>query len=751
MCVGIVFATSGAAFSLASTTAVANVPYVQIQGTGDNYARASTEIGSIVYVGGTFSTVFEPLSGTNFKRANLYAYDEGTKRVTSFAPSFDGEVWGLAHSPDGRFLYVAGNFSNVNGVARRGLARFDLTTGALTSFNAHLNGQARTVNYVGGHLIVGGSFTTVGGVGRVALASLDPTTGALQPSYLNAGLAGTVSSTAGATAVYHSAVNPAGTQMAVSGNFTSAGGATHWRVILLALGSASATVSGWNAPILQQPCNSVGIPNYVSGLSYAADGSWFALAATGARNETNGFPLSQTICDAVSRWSATAAGNVAPTWVNYTGCDSLYSVLVAPDAVYVGGHNRWLDNPNACNEAGTGAVSRPGIGAVDPTTGRALSWDPTRSRGRGAVFLELTRLGLTVLSDCAAPGNSSDPSSGSNFLAQTFHPCVGVLGTPTPTTETLSVSKTGSGSGTVTSSPAGISCGSTCSHDFTSGTSVTLTATPATGSSFSGWSGACTGTGTCTVTMNQAESVTAGFALRSEALSVSHTGSGGGAVVSSPAGISCGSTCSHGFTFGTSVTLTAMPATGSTFSGWSGACTGTGTCTVTMNQAESVTAGFALRSETLRVSATGTGSGTVVSRPAGISCGSTCSHGFAYGTRVTLTATPKAGSTFGGWSGACTGTGTCTLTTDRSQSATATFVQELRGPKLRACIVPKLKGKTLKAAKRALRKAHCRAGEISHRFSRHKKGRVISQRPRPRRHLRNGAKVKLVVSKGRRH
>src|SRR5437868_2581188 len=126
---------------------------------------------------------------------------------------------------------------------------------------SHLNGQARTVDYVGGHLIVGGAFTSVNGVNRKALASLDPEPGALQP-YLDAQLSGTVSSTAGPTQVLHSAVNSTGTQMAVAGNFTSAGGATHWRVILLNLGASSATVSAWNAPILQQPCNSSGIPNY---------------------------------------------------------------------------------------------------------------------------------------------------------------------------------------------------------------------------------------------------------------------------------------------------------------------------------------------------------------------------------------------------------------------------------------------------------------------------------------------------------
>ena len=671
VCLGVVFGAPGAAFSVVGASAVANVPYVQIQGTGDSYARSSTEIGSVVYVGGMFSKVYEPSSGTTYARHNLYAYDEGTMRVTSFAPSFDGEVWGLAHSPDGRYLYAAGNFSTVDGVARRGLARFDLTTGALTSFDAHLNGQARTVDDVHGHLLVGGLFTAVGSVGRVGLASLDPTTGALQSSYLNARLAGTVASTAGATAVYHSAVNSAGTQMAVAGNFTSAGGATHWRVILLALGSTSATVRAWNAPILQQPCNSTDIPNYVSGLSYAADGTWLAMSATGAKNLSNSFPLSQTVCDAVSRWSASAAGNVAPNWVNYTGCDSLYSVLVEPDAVYVAGHNRWLDNPNACDQAGAGAVSRPGVGAVDPATGRALSWNPTRSRGRAADFLELTRLGVTVLSDCAASGISGDPSSGANYLAHAFHPCVGVLAAPTPPTQTLNVS---------------------------------------------------------------------------------HTGSGSGTVVSSPAGISCGSTCSHGFIHGTVVTLKATPATGSTFQGWSGPCTGTGACTVVMSQAASVAAGFGLSSETLRVNKAGSGSGMVSSSPAGISCGSTCSHAFSYGTKVTLTATPGVGSTFRGWSGACTGTGTCTLTTNGPQSATSTFVHEAPVHDPRACVVPMLKGKKLKAAIRVLRKAHCRSGKISRRHARHtRKGRVMSQRPRPGMHLRNGAKVNLVVSKGRRH
>jgi hypothetical protein len=77
--------------------------------------------------------------------------------------------------------------------------------------------------------------------------------------------------------------------------------------------------------------------------------------------------------------------------------------------------------------------------------------------------------------------------------------------------QTLTVSKAGSGSGTVTSSPSGIECGSTCSASFATGTVVTLSASPASASSFAGWSGACSGTGSCTVTLNAAQSVTATF------------------------------------------------------------------------------------------------------------------------------------------------------------------------------------------------------------------------------------------------
>src|SRR5208282_3317635 len=129
---------------------------------------------------------------------------------------------------------------------------------------------------------------------------------------------------------------------------------------------------------------------------------------------------------------------------------------------------------------------------------------------------------------------------------------------------------------------------------FPQNTQVTLSETPGTNSTFTGWSGACTGTATCSVTVAAAESVTATFssASPSHAVTVTEAGTGTGTVTSSPAGINCPTTCSASFTQNAQVTLSETPGTGSTFAGWSGACTGAAACSVTVTAAESVTATF---------------------------------------------------------------------------------------------------------------------------------------------------------------
>jgi uncharacterized repeat protein (TIGR02543 family) len=280
---------------------------------------------------------------------------------------------------------------------------------------------------------------------------------------------------------------------------------------------------------------------------------------------------------------------------------------------------------------------------------------------------------------------------------------------------------------------------------------VTLTAAAATGSTFSGWSGACNGTGSCTVTVDQDRTVTATFAVDRHTLTVTKTGTGAGTVTSSPAGITCGSVCSATFTHGTQVTLaaTAAAAAGSTFTGWAGACSGTGSCTVTIDRDRTVGATFALTGHTLTVSKTGTGSGTVTSSPAGITCGGVCSATFTHGTTVTLTATATAGSRFAGWSGACSGTGNCTLTIEQDNAVGAMFVLTSAEPQ--GCVVPNVIGKHLGVAKTLIKRAHCRVGNVGYAFSRRRsKGFVTSQSRRPGQILPVDTKIDLVVSRGRR-
>ncbi|MBV8387627.1 MAG: InlB B-repeat-containing protein, partial [Acidimicrobiia bacterium] len=238
---------------------------------------------------------------------------------------------------------------------------------------------------------------------------------------------------------------------------------------------------------------------------------------------------------------------------------------------------------------------------------------------------------------------------------------------------TLTVTPAGTGTGTVTSDVGGISCGTTCSHDYDSGTQVTLSATyDPTSTIFEGWSGtdagACAGTTVdCTLTMDAAKSVTATFNFITHGLTVTPAGTGTGTVTSgdSPQTIDCGTTCGADYNQGTQVTLSASPSADSSFDGWSGDCTNTtGDCVVTMDGAKSVTATFThLPVQQLGVSKTGNGSGDVTSSPTGIDCGSRCSYLFNSGTPVTLSPTPAdSNSVFNGWSGDCTGTGTCQVT-----------------------------------------------------------------------------------------
>ncbi|MCM5680337.1 InlB B-repeat-containing protein [Schlegelella sp. S2-27] len=163
---------------------------------------------------------------------------------------------------------------------------------------------------------------------------------------------------------------------------------------------------------------------------------------------------------------------------------------------------------------------------------------------------------------------------------------------------------------------------------------------------------------------------------------------GSGAVSSQPSGIACGNDCSESFTVGTEVTLSANPAAGYQFSGWSGSgvsCSdGSTSCTIELAAASTVTATFTpVAADTVALNLQRSGTGTVLSSPSGINCGSDCSESYAKDTQVTLTAAAGSGYTFAGWDGVCTGTNaTCTVTLSQARTISAIFVA---APAVSAC------------------------------------------------------------------
>jgi len=222
-----------------------------------------------------------------------------------------------------------------------------------------------------------------------------------------------------------------------------------------------------------------------------------------------------------------------------------------------------------------------------------------RKTGSTGTFAQIATVGpnLTSYTDSAAASMTTYCYRVAAFNVAGDSPYSSEACGTTPQSFGLAIVEVGTGSGTVTSTPTGITCGTSCSGSYPNGTAVTLAATPAAGSIFSGWSGGgCTGTGPCTVTLTATTTVTSTFDVSpTVALSVTETGTGIGTVTSTPAGITCGTSCSGSYANGTAVTLTATPATGSAFFGWSGGCSGKSSCTVTLTADTVINANFKRR------------------------------------------------------------------------------------------------------------------------------------------------------------
>ena len=276
----------------------------------------------------------------------------------------------------------------------------------------------------------------------------------------------------------------------------------------------------------------------------------------------------------------------------------------------------------------------------------------------------------------ASPGHSfvgwaGDECSGTGLCNLVLNAAAEIEAVFQSDTPRIPLSVTVTGGGRVSSLPAGIDCPTDCVTEFDQNTVVELFALADPGFTFVGWANACSGSGPCSVTLDAAREVDAVFSANTPRFDLELNRIGDGFVGSTPAGIQCGADCAASFVQGALVELFPAAASGWRFSHWSGACSGSGACNVTMDGDRQVTSTFI---EQIALTVAVDGDGRVVSDPAGIDCGADCGAAFDRDTVVTLTAIPDPGWVIAEWIGTSCPLGTaCTLVLDQARSVTARF------------------------------------------------------------------------------
>ncbi|GAB2596208.1 hypothetical protein Aab01nite_71400 [Paractinoplanes abujensis] len=379
-----------AAADMAHSTLVSTDPVDYTPHVMDGTVWSMAVIGDTVVVGGAFTKVTDSTRRTTFARKNLFAFDLHDGAIRTFAPQVDGAVYSLAAGPDGT-VYAGGAFKTVNGAAQRGLTRLTLGGQRISSFAARIGwGDVRALQARGSRLYAAGTFQTINGVNRAGLARVNAISGAVDTGFdarLTApGLA--------RTRVEHFDISPDGRRLVAVGALLRASGYDRTQIAMFDVAGPSAQLSSWYTDAYKPQCMK-GFDTYLRQVKFSPDGSYFVVAATGRASSPD------RLCDSAARFEVAGSGRHNPTWVQRTGGDSLYALAVTGSAVYLGGHQRYFDNPYGSDAKGPGpgAVARPGIGAVSSSTGRALSWNPTRKRGVGVrVFIALPE-GLLVGSD----------------------------------------------------------------------------------------------------------------------------------------------------------------------------------------------------------------------------------------------------------------------------------------------------------------------------------------------------------------
>jgi hypothetical protein len=393
--------------------------------------RQLVQCGKIMYAVGTFTEIKH--GSITYTRNNAFSFSATAPfAVTSWNPDAHGTVDTIAfNGSDCSTAYLGGQFSSVGGAAAANIAAVNAAASLVPGFKDNASGEVETLVVVHGHLLAGGAFKDINGsTADPYFASLSPATGRddgfahlnISGHYVFPGAAGNP------TKVYNQQISHNGRLDLVEGDFTSVGGQGRQQVFMLDVSGPTAHVTGWSSPEFDGSKGNLPKgyayqcwhtePFYIRAAAWSPGDSTVYLAATGLQpwNWSAGKPRIG-LCDSISAFKATPT-EVTHQWVNYTGCDSLYSVAADSSAVYTGGHERWADNTNGCNHQGSGALPAPGLGGFHPSSGALVTNSSgtaglySRSRGHGADDMLLTGAGLWVASDNFGGNTSCGGKSG---------------------------------------------------------------------------------------------------------------------------------------------------------------------------------------------------------------------------------------------------------------------------------------------------------------------------------------------------
>ena len=361
----------------------------------DGHVDAFAQIGPTMVVGGSFTSVSQ--GGQTYHRRNIFAFDVSTGAIsTAFQPKVNGEVFALLASRDRKGVLLAGAFTTVNHHQHTSrIARVTIAAGAVDARFASpgVNNAIRDIGFAAGRYFIAGYFTRVGGHSREYIAALD----ARGRDTGRASLRFSGTNRDGRTHIRTMDIAPGGKSIVVAGNFMRVNGKPRAQLALLNIGRKRTTLSTWSTARLRPQCNRH-FDSYPRDVAFAPNGRYFVLVTTGG---PRGLQASRVLCDTATRWNVGRGPGQQPAWVDYTGGDTLTAVVVDRHVVYVGGHQRYLNNSFGHNEKARGAVSRPGIAALDPVNGLPYEWNPGRPRGVGVFGMALTRGGLWVGHDTA--------------------------------------------------------------------------------------------------------------------------------------------------------------------------------------------------------------------------------------------------------------------------------------------------------------------------------------------------------------